>query len=262
MEEARQSSGPDDGAAIGGASVLCERLLAELRLRENPDNVAGMARFGISPVGTLGVGMTDVRRLAGEAKRQIGRDPSARHELAALLWASGVHEARIMASVLEEPALVTREQAESWLLDADSWDTCDQLCQNVLWKTAFVWDMPPLWCTRPETYVKRAGLVVAAQLGGKDKVATDEDVVGLLALVGPASLDARNDVKKAASWAYRQIGKRNAACNAAAIEAAERTLAALPERRGTDEQRAARWAARDALRELRSHAVRERLGLS
>lgn len=241
--------------------ALAGELVAELRLRANPENVAGMARFGISPVGTLGVTVVDVRALAGEAKRRLGRDKPALHELAANLWATGVHEARIMATVVEVPALVTREQAESWLLDVDSWDTCDQLCGNVLWKTAWAWDAPALWCARPETYVKRAGLVMAAQLGGKDKEAPDEKVVGVLGVVEPGCFDARNDVKKAASWALRGIGKRNARCNTAAIATAEHLLARVPERGGSDEERAARWVARDVLRELRSDAVRTRLGM-
>ena len=62
-------------------------------------------------------------------------------------------------------------------------------------------------------------------------------------------------VKKALNWQLRSIGKRNPALNAAAIAAAERILAGHPK------SASARWIARDALRELRGEAVRQRLGL-
>lgn len=237
-------------------TTLAPRLLNELRARANPDNVAGMARYGISSRGTLGVTMPEVRSLAREAKRALGRDKLLRHEVALLLWDTGVHEARIMAAVIEPPALSTREQIDRWVIDIDSWDTCDQLCGNVLWETAFAWDLPRDYAQRPETFVKRVGFVVATQLAVKDKQASDERFMPLLDLIERESDDERNDVKKGVNWALRQIGKRSAPLNAAAVRTAENILARHPQ------SRAARWIARDALRELRSEAVRERVGLS
>jgi len=235
---------------------LAAYLLGELRRLANPDNVAGMARFGISSVGTLGVTVADVRALARDAKRSLGRDKPAHHELAKLLWASGVHEARIMATVVDPPALMTRELAESWVLDLDSWDTCDGLCGNLLVATDFAWELPFAWAGRPEVFVKRAGFVMAAQLAHKDKKAADEDFAPLLELVVREATDERNDAKKGANWALRQIGKRSAGCHAMAVRTAERILELHPE------SRSARWIAKDALRELRSDAVRERLGIA
>jgi hypothetical protein len=77
-----------------------------------------MARYGISTADTLGVPMPVIRRLAKEAGRN--------HELAAELWACGIHEARILATLVEEPARVTRRQMNRWAHDFDSWDVCDQ----------------------------------------------------------------------------------------------------------------------------------------
>lgn len=241
---------------------VADELLGELRSRANPDNVAGMKRFGISDVGTLGVTMTEVRALARDAKLRVGRrDVEALHDLAGLLWESGAHEARLMATVLDVPALVTRAQAERWVLDIDSWDTCDQLCGNLLWRVEFAWELPEQWTARSETYVKRAGLVTATQLA-KDKEADDERFLPLLGIASAGAFDARNDVKKGASWALRGIGKRSARLNAAAIEASEDLLtAALAVTPATEDSKAARWVARDALRELRSDAVRARLGI-
>ncbi|HSK47515.1 MAG TPA: DNA alkylation repair protein [Coriobacteriia bacterium] len=249
-------------AVHGGAEALAQRLLGELQSRANPENVAGMGRFGISTLGTLGVTMPEVRGLARDAKRELGRDPELNHQLAAILWGSGVHEARIMATVIDAPSLVTRAQAESWVLDVDSWDTCDQLCGNLLWQSIFAWELPPDWAVRNETFVKRAGFVVAAQLAVKDKPAEDSAFEPLLRLIELQAPDERNDVKKGVNWALRQIGKRSSRCNAKAIVTAEKILDSVPARGGTPDEAAARWIARDALRELRSAAVRERLGLS
>lgn len=244
------------------ASALAAELLGELRSRACSANVEGMKRFGISEVGTLGVTMTDVRALARDTRARVGRrEFDTLHRLAGLLWASGVHEARLMATVLDPPALVTREQVESWVLDIDSWDTCDQLCGNLLWRVPFAWELPAPWVGREETFVKRAGLVTATQLT-KDKAADDDRFLPLLDLAAAAAFDERNDVKKGASWALRGIGKRSACLNASAIRVGEALLArALAVRQATPESKAARWVARDALRELTSAAVRTRLGI-
>jgi 3-methyladenine DNA glycosylase AlkD len=90
-----------------------------------------------------------------------------------------------------------------------------------------------------------------AGLAVSDKRAPDERFLAFLPLIEAASDDDRNFVRKAVNWALRQIGKRNAALNAAAIACAERIAA-----RGS---RSARWIAADALRELRSGAVQGRL---
>jgi 3-methyladenine DNA glycosylase AlkD len=66
-----------------------------------------------------------------------------------------------------------------------------------------------------------------------------------------AAHDERNFVKKAVNWALRNIGKRNLQLNREAIHAAERIR--------EQGSRAARWIAADALRELKSEAVQERL---
>ncbi len=91
-----------------------DQILAELKQRANPDAVAGMARFGIRGAMVYGVSLPFLRGLA----KSIGRN----HELALDLWATGVHEARILASIIDVPRLVTEAQMERWVVDFDSWD--------------------------------------------------------------------------------------------------------------------------------------------
>lgn len=230
-------------------------MLSELRAHANAENVAGMSRYGISAEGTLGVSVPTVRALARDAKRELGKDPGAHHKLAALLWDSGVHEARLMATLVDDPALVDDTQMESWVASVDSWDICDLLCNNLLRRTALAWEKAEVWSTREPEFTKRAGFVLVATLAVHDKAAADERFVAALGWIEREATDERNLVKKGVNWALRQIGKRSAELNVLALQTAERILAQHPE------SPSARWIARDALRELRSDVVRKRLGV-
>jgi len=205
--------------------------------------VAGMARFGINPAGTLGVPVTDLRRLA----KETGRD----HDLAQRLWRSGIHEGRILASLVDVPELVPEEQMEEWASSFDSWDVCDVCCNNLFRLTRHACAKALEWSGRDEEFVKRAGFVLMAVLAVHDKKSGDDTFVGFLSAVEREADDGRNFVMKAVNWALRQIGKRNRNLNATAVETAGRLLD-----QGT---RPARWIARDALRELQSAKTLQRI---
>ena len=239
-------------ATIVDPVALADDLVMWLRSVGEPDNVAGMARFGINPEGTLGVPMPLLRAAAGQLRPVRRSDPEFAHATASRLWASGVHEARILAGLIDIPALVTEAQADAWVADLDSWDTCDQL-QQLFVPTPFAYAKAVEWAHRPETFVKRAGFVLMAALAVHDKMAADAAIIAFLPLVEAEATDERNFVKKAVNWALRQIGKRSPACHTAAIDTGERILFRHPG------SAAARWVARDALRELRSAAVTARV---
>ena len=228
-----------------------EQVLDRLRACANPDNVAGMARYGISGAGTLGVSMPNVRAIAKELRPARKADPGAAHGLALALWASGLHEARILAALVDVPALVTREQADAWAADLDSWDVCDQLCGNLLDRTPMARDLAEDWAAAGPEFVKRAGFVVMTQLAVHDKKAPDEEFLHFLTLVEREAGDDRPYVRKAVNWALRQIGKRDLALHSAAVALAVRLRDSGP--------RAARWVASDALRELSDPRIVERI---
>jgi 3-methyladenine DNA glycosylase AlkD len=211
------------------------RLLSVLRAHANPANVAGMARYGINSTDTLGVPMPVLRKLAKEAGRS--------HELAAELWASGIHEARILATLIDDPARVTGRQMDRWVSDLDSWDVCDQACQNLFRYTPSAFAKAGKWARARHEFVRRAGFSLMAGLAVKARTASDAQFEVFFPLIAEAAVDDRNMVKKAVNWALRQIGKRNPALCAKAI--------ALAEQIRNRDCRAARWVAADALRELR-----------
>lgn len=152
-----------DGGLVKGHDA-CKELIERLREQADPANVEGMARFGISSTGTLGVTMRDVRALGREALREHRRDGVWRHDLATCLWQSEIHEARILATIAEDSESVTQDQALAWAQEVDSWDVCDQLCMNLLRHTPFAWDLAHEWTRRDEEFVKRAGFVLIATL--------------------------------------------------------------------------------------------------
>ena len=221
----------------------CEEILERLKSLANPEAVAGMARYGINPQNTLGVSIPVLRKMA----REIGRN----HGLAQELWSTGVHEARILASMVDDPRLVTEEQMEAWAADFDSWDVCDQCCGNLFDKTEFAYRKAVEWAARDEEFVKRAGFALMAWLAFHDKRAPDEAFLEFLPVIKRESVDGRNYVKKAVNWALRHIGKRNAALNIMAIETARENPGGR--------LKPGRWIASDALRELTSEKVQERL---
>src|SRR3989475_12784551 len=225
------------------SSVKLEQIIHEMDTRGDPKAVAGMARFGIETSKAFGVSIPQLRDLAGK----IGKN----HHLAEQLWGTGIHEARILAGMIDDPAWVTEDQMEKWVADFDSWDIVDGCCGNLFDKTEFAERKAHEWASRQEEYVKRAGYVLMAELAVHNKKASDETCLDFLPLIiGESSCDI-NFAKKAVNWALRQIGKRNAALNAAAI----RTCAKI---RDIDTG-SAKWVAADALRELTSASVRRRL---
>lgn len=220
-----------------------EEVLVKLKEKSRPDQVEGMARFGMTDELRLGVRVPDMRKIA----KEIGKD----HDLALALWKTGVPEARITAALIGEPDQLTEKQMEDWVKDFNSWDVCDQVCMNLFDKTPLAWKKILDWSQREEEFVKRAAFALIACLAWHDKKAADERFINLFPVIKREAADERNFVKKAVNWALRHIGKRNINLNRAALETARET-------REID-SKAARWIASDAIRELESEAVQKRL---
>ncbi len=171
----------------------------------------------------------ELRRVA----KGLGRD----HDLALALWATGNHEARLLASMVDDPAAVTEAQMEAWAAAFDSWDVCDQVTSNLFDKTPFAYDKVREWSAAPDEWVKRAAFATAAALAVQDKKAADEPFLEILELCRREAGDDRNFVKKAVNWALRNIGKRNLRLHAAAVATAEVILAEAEARAGRRPQR-------------------------
>lgn len=213
-------------------------IVRRLRRMADPDAVRGMARYGINPTGTLGVSIPELRAIA----RETGRD----HGLAKELWATGIHEARILASMLADPEKTSPAMMDRWVAVLDSWDVCDQVCANLFECIPVAYEKAEEWSHDHREFVKRAGFTLMARLAVSDKAAPDRLFLRFLSRVRAEANDGRNYVRKAVNWALRQIGKRNPTLHTRAVNLA-RTLAgsATP---------SSRWVGKDALRELTAPA--------
>jgi 3-methyladenine DNA glycosylase AlkD len=213
---------------------VTQAVLARLHDLADPGRLAGMARYGIGGGTAIGVTVAELRALA----KELGRS----HELARGLWDSGVHEARILASLVEERDRADEAQLDRWAAGLGSWDLCDQFCQNLVRHTPFAWTKALEWSGRPEPFVKRAGFATMAGLAVSDKRTDDARFAPFLQAVAERADDDRPIVRKGASWALRQIGKRTPGLRESALEVAEALRDGGP---------GARWVGTDALRELR-----------
>ncbi|MCR4439602.1 MAG: DNA alkylation repair protein [bacterium] len=221
-----------------------EEVLKKLDSQAMPDKVQGMARYGMTAERRLGVSVPDMRRIA----KETGKD----HDLALRLWEIGIPEARIVACLVDRPEELTEQQMDEWVAGFNSWDVCDQVCMNLFRRSPLAWKKIIEWSEREEEYVKRAAYALIACLAWYDKEAEDQRLGELFPVIKRGATDERNYVRKAVSWALRNIGKRNRKLNRAALEVAEDI--------GQMDTRAARWIASDMKKELSSEAVQKRLG--
>jgi len=205
-----------------------------LKEKSNPTYFDGMRRYGINTSNALGIRIPELRKLAREIKKN--------HPLSLELWETGIHEARILASMIDVPTEVTRLQMDQWVAGFDSWDLCDQVCGNLLVRTPYVIEKALEYSASEKEFVKRAGFVLMAELPVHHKKIPDQQLINFLPVIEREAWDERNFVKKALNWALRQIGKQNKTLNHAAIDAAKRIA--------QQDSKSARWIANDALAEI------------
>jgi len=217
--------------------MTTQEIIKELEQHKNPKNVAGMARFGIQGGQMLGISMPILRKIAKIVKKQDDR-----HKIAQELWQSGIHEAKIFASLIDDPKLVTSRQMDSWIKDFDSWDVCDQTCMNLFCLSSLAPKKIGEWVKLEPEFERRAGFALLAVWAWKRKDIDDKVIAKFLPLTIKYATDERNYVKKAVNWALRQIGKRSSYLEKEGVKTAKEILK-LHNKTGD-------WVAKDALREF------------
>jgi 3-methyladenine DNA glycosylase AlkD len=211
-----------------------ESALQWLRGHSSKATRDGMARFAIPSDHAYGVAMKDMKAFA----KTLGRN----HALGCALWDTGVYEARMLTSMVADPAKVTPAQMDRWCRDFDNWAFCDTMAFNLFDRTPHAWDKVAQWSSRRPEFEKRAAFALLWSLSVHDKAAPDDKFLGGLRLIEREAGDDRNFVKKAVNMALRAIGKRNRALHGAAVATAKRLAAAA--------EPSAKWIGKDALREL------------
>lgn len=222
-----------------------QEIIDRLESLSSPENIEGMAKFGITPEKTYAVKIPELRKIAKETGKN--------HRLALKLWELDFRETKILACMIDDPKMVSSEQLNEWVLEFDYWEICDQCCMNLFRKTPFAYDKIFEWGEHVDEFVKRAAFSLLAVMAVHDKMQPDEKFESYFPLIISASTDNRNFVKKAVNWALRSIGKKNSALNKRSIELAERILAL--------NTKSSKWIANNALKELKSENVRKKLGI-
>ncbi|MFH1197439.1 MAG: DNA alkylation repair protein [bacterium] len=219
-----------------------DSVIQKLKSMANSKELAGMARYGMSLTNRLGISMWEIRKIAKEIESD--------HQLAVELWRTGYQEARMLASFIDIPAEVTEGQMEEWAAEFDTWDVCDQVSTGLFEQTRFTKKKIKEWAKRDEEYVKRSAFAIIAGQAVHDKTSNDEVFENYFPLIKKAATDERNYVKKAVSWALRNIGKRNSSLNSAVLKFANDLK--------TSESKSARWIANDTIKDITSDATKRK----
>lgn len=222
--------------AAKSAKADVAAVLAELKRKGSPAYKADMAkRYGIvtkAPVYGVAVG----------ALREMGKKLGPDHALAEALWKSGVHDARMLATMVDDPADVTPAQMQRWVKDCDNWGLVDTACFHYWDRTPHAFKQIQKWASAKDEFVKRAAFALLASCALHGQGSEADHLKGLK-LIAREAHDERNFVKKAVNWALRAIGGKGSPKLRSAARALAKSLAA-------SEDATERWVGKDALREF------------
>lgn len=215
------------------------QIIQEFEGLSDVDFARNMKKFGIRYVKSYGLRLPQIRKIA----KQCGKN----HDLALKLWDWGYHETYLLATLVEEPHKVDSIQLDDWVNTFYSWDLVDQACINLLIFIPEAIDNIFIWCNSDEEFVKRTAFSLIAVLAVHNK---DSSFDKYFEIIKDGSKDNRNFVKKSVNWALRQIGKSNLENNRKALNLAYEILEI--------DNKASKWVARGAIRELESEKVQDK----
>ncbi len=221
---------------VGGGADGPEELLTALKRAGSKKTRDEMGpRYGVVVDRAFGVPFGMIKAIA----KPIGRD----HALAQALWKTGWYEARMLACLVDDPALVTGAQMDAWRKDFDNWGIVDTVCFHLFDQTAHAPAKAVKWCALKDEFGKRAGFALIACLGLHRKDMTDAQFLAFLPLIEAGAADDRNFVKKGVSWALKGVGQRKSPALKTACLKLARALAA-------SENATERFVGKDALKVL------------
>ena len=220
-----------------------EEIIDFLEENKSDKNISGMKMFKIDSNKIYGIKMDVLRKLA----KKIGKN----HKIALQLWKHGYHESRILATIVEETDKMDEKQLDEWVNDFDTWDICDQACINLFSNMPLAISKISNWASSEKEFVKRTAFSLIAVIAVHDKKSKNSYFEKFFPIIKQGCDDNKNFVKKAVNWALRSIGKKNKYLNEKAIILAKEILEL--------DYKSAQWIGKDALKELESKEVQNRL---
>jgi len=193
-------------------------VLELLHAERDERGISNWEKLGSGPPGmrSYGIGLTRLRKMA----KGIGRN----RELAQALWKSNVYDARVIALLVDDPAQITRDQAEIQVEElaggmlAHVFASCDA----TLAKTSFVVEIADRWVRSDDPIRRDCGyglLYEASKFSGK-KAPGDAFFLGCVKRIADTIGAEPRNVRLAMGTALMGIGKRSAGLNKAALEVA------------------------------------------
>jgi len=221
--------------------MTLNQILAQLQLMADPEKVAYKEKkFAVAASNSLGIYQKDLKEFA----RKLPKDD----DLAIELFETGIYEARLLCSRIFNPANLTETLVERWTPTFENWEICDSFCMGVYARSPLAAPIIHAWAAHEPAFEKRSAFATLSAYCMADKYAPNDTFEPFLLLIEREAWDNRIYVKKAVNWALRSIGKRNIDLRTRAISMAEEIA--------KQESKAAKWIARDALKELQSEKVR------
>lgn len=213
-------------------------LIALLKENGSEKYKKNVIKLGIPEENSIGVPTTELRKIA----RKIPKEERTK-ALSFSLWQTGYHEAKILSVLIGANHYndYSKNEILDFMSEINSWDLCDLFCKSILIKRKDFESWIESFIASEALYYKRAGFTLLASMSTHATL-TETQISDYLKLIPKFSNDDRLHVKKAASWALRELGKIDEDAKDKSIAVANQML--------ISNNKAQQWIAKDALKEL------------
>lgn len=211
-------------------------LLEELSQYSSEKYKSNIIKLGIPEKETIGVSTACLRKIATRLKKD-----NANKEFIKALWETNYHEAKILGTLLMKTIEYSPDEIDWFMSRIVSWDLCDLFCKTNLIHSKHFNFYIHKWVTMNDLYYKRAAFTLIASMS-THSVINHKEISDYLLLCKNYSNDERLHLKKAISWAIRELGKIDIPAKEMSIEIAHDLT--------KSDIKSKIWIGKDALKEL------------
>ena len=188
-----------------------QEVFRKLELMGSDQNRKIYARHGVGD-SQFGVSFKNLRKMA----KEVGIDPY----LAEMLWRSGNHDARMLATLIIDVKNIEEQTLDRWVDDLDNYVITDAFSEMVS-RTDFPYKKSKEWINLPGEWISSAGWNLISNLALKDKSLDDNFFLTLLEIIESTIHERPNRTRYSMNNALIAIGIRNPLLQAEAEKAAE-----------------------------------------
>lgn len=153
----------------------------------------------------------------GKLKKKIKVD----HQLALELWATGNHDARVLATMIADPEQMKASTLDAWVRDLDNPVLTDAFA-GLISRTPYAAKRIERWAGSRNEWTGRAGWHLVAQMAMRDQDLPDRYFEGHLKSIEKEIHGRKNRVRESMNGALIAIGMRSAALEKKAMTSAAR----------------------------------------